>query len=158
MWRLQNGELPPSLSPQVFWILIGINDIGIDWCTPEVALLGILRVIEEILSKRTDAMIVLNGILPTTYERKRGFLNKSPKPTRFPVIWKDIQAINEQLRNYSTNRERVTFFNVPELFLKENGIQINKERMTDFLHPSSQGYKAWGDEIVELLDSLMSPP
>ena len=119
--------------------------------------MGIIRVIEEILSKRTDATVVINGLLPTTYERKRGFLNKTSKQRRFPVVWKDIQEINEQLRKYSSNRDRVTFFNMPELFLKENGIQINKDRMTDFLHPSAQGYKEWGDEIMKELDRVITP-
>lgn len=36
LYRIQNGEVPSTLNPPVFWILIGANDFIKLWCTPEM--------------------------------------------------------------------------------------------------------------------------
>merc|ERR1719282_1932648 len=66
LWRIQNGEVPSYLYPKVWWLVIGTNDLALKQCSEEVVLYGILRVILEIREKRSDAMIVVNSILPMT--------------------------------------------------------------------------------------------
>jgi len=66
LWRLQNGELPDYLRPKIWWLVIGDNDIALRQCSEEVVLVGILRIVEEILDKIPDAKIVINSILPMT--------------------------------------------------------------------------------------------
>lgn len=70
LWRILHGELPYYLKPQVFWIVLGTNDLAIKQCSEEVVLLGILRVIEEIQAERPDAKIVVNSIIPMTDDIK----------------------------------------------------------------------------------------
>jgi hypothetical protein len=30
LWRLNNGELPPEFKPPVFYIQVGLNDLGVE--------------------------------------------------------------------------------------------------------------------------------
>lgn len=165
LWRLQHGELPISLKPAVFWVLIGTNDMGWAWCSPEVALVGILRVVEELRSKRPGSQIVINGLLPRSFDTK-GYVMKAGKikNTILPSLWKDIQAINNQLEEYSRTRDDVYYFDATDIFLvngddmdltKENDLRIDENLMNDFVHPSHIGYRLWGDRIVKKLEELM---
>jgi hypothetical protein len=43
-----------------------MNDLGRSQCSEEVALIGILRVVEQIRMERPDALIVINSLLPMT--------------------------------------------------------------------------------------------
>ena len=167
LWRLQHGELPPSLDPPVFWLLIGTNDFGNTWCSAEVTLIGILRVIEEIRLKKPGSILVVNSLLPRSYDKKNGYLvppkkgfwNKKRSQGR-PSLWLDIQAVNHQLEQYCNNHEKILFFNATDIFLlpEENEKRkIDKNLMGDYLHPSALGYKLWGDQIVKKLDELIHP-
>ena len=84
LWRLKHGEIPDSFKPRVWWLLAGINDLTNGGCSPEVVLLGILRIVEEIQYWKPDAIIVINSILPTAVPAikrdknfKRGFNPKN---------------------------------------------------------------------------------
>ena len=63
LYRLQNGELPDTLNPKVFWILIGTNDLGAYQCSAEAVAAGNIRIVQELQAKRPRAKIVLNSIL-----------------------------------------------------------------------------------------------
>lgn len=165
LWRLQNGELPSSLNPTVFWLLIGTNDLGVSWCSAEVALIGILRVVEEIRAKKPGSIIVINGLLPRTFDTRKGFVTRKKNPglgnkKNRPVLWNDIVEINKELEEYSKHHDGVEYFNPNGIFLVDETVsskspQINKRLMPDYLHPSARGYKTWGDKIVERLDHLI---
>ncbi|CAJ1940324.1 unnamed protein product [Cylindrotheca closterium] len=80
LWRLQNGEMPDdytefSTEPAVMWLMIGSQDLGLTSCAPELVIIGILRIVEELLIRTTTANVVINGILPRTFNRD-GFVNK----------------------------------------------------------------------------------
>jgi lysophospholipase L1-like esterase len=94
LWRIQNGELPPSYhgeqSRQIFVVLIGTNDLSKDYCSPENVVIGILYIVEWILqryssssknnnnnnnNKNDDTQILLHGLLPRT-NNQDGYLNK----------------------------------------------------------------------------------
>jgi len=169
LWRLINGgELPQSLSPAVYWLLIGTNDMGWAWCSPEVTLIGILRVVEELRAKKPGAFIVINGLLPRSFDSK-GYLNRKNKigikhsTKNPPALWKDIQAINAQLEEYSNTHDNVIYFYAGDLFMidslaSDESLQLDKNLMNDYLHPSAIGYKLWGDRIVEKLEELIKQP
>jgi hypothetical protein len=48
LYRMLNGEMPDTLNPTAWWILIGINDFA-DRCSKESILVGNLAVLEEVL-------------------------------------------------------------------------------------------------------------
>lgn len=140
--------------------------MGWAWCSPEVTLVGILRVVEELRSKRPGSQIVINGLLPRSFDAKTGYVMKTmeiqnKKP---PPLWKDIQAINNQLEEYTRTRDNIHFFDATDIFLvngddmdlvKEKDLRIDQNLMKDFLHPSHIGYKLWGDQIVKKLEELI---
>ena len=66
LWRLMNGEMPTDFNPKIWWLELGMNDIGRMECSEEVVVLGVLRIIEEIRKKKPTAEIVINSILPMT--------------------------------------------------------------------------------------------
>jgi hypothetical protein len=66
LWRLLHGELDDGLEPHVWWISLGNNDLGRMQCSEEVVVIGILRVVEEIMTKRPNARIVINSVFPMT--------------------------------------------------------------------------------------------
>ncbi len=77
LWRLKHGEI--NLNPKVWWVTMGTNDLLSGGCSPEVVLLGILRIVEEIQWAKPDAIIVINGILPTAVpavKRDKNFKKK----------------------------------------------------------------------------------
>jgi lysophospholipase L1-like esterase len=154
LWRLQNGELPSHINPAIFWLLIGTNDIGRTWCSPEMVVIGVIRSVEEILSQRPSSRVVINGILPRSFN-KDGFVAKGG-PIK-PSVWGDIKAINSELKMYATYRDGVSYFETKVFFKdpKAPQLQIDKKLMPDLLHPSTAGYKLWGQEIVAKLDVLM---
>jgi len=80
LWRLKNDEMPDEYSdsstePAVIWLTIGSQDLGLTSCSPEMVIIGILRIVEEILLRTTTCHVVINGILPRTFNRD-GYVNK----------------------------------------------------------------------------------
>lgn len=156
LWRLQNGELPPNLNPKVFWLLIGTNDLGVSWCSPEATLIGILRVVEEIRQQRPGTLVVVNGLLPRSFDMENGFLYHSSNI----LMWNAIREVNAKLKAYCDHKKGVVYVDSTDLFLvdptvPEKMLQIDRNLMNDFLHPSYIGYKIWGDSIIEKLNELI---
>jgi len=85
LWRIQNGEIPANLHPKVWWLVLGVNDLSMRQCSEEVVLLGILRIIEEILDKRPDAIIVINSVLPMSSDVQ----GRVPK-----ISWQDVKKVS----------------------------------------------------------------
>jgi len=79
LWRLLNGEMPSEFNPKIWWLELGMNDLGRTRCSEEVVILGVLRVVEEILNKKPNANIVINSLLPMA-EFRGGF---EPKKWEF---------------------------------------------------------------------------
>jgi lysophospholipase L1-like esterase len=163
LWRLENGELPQTLQPKVFWVLIGTNDLGNKWCSPDATVLGIVRVVEAIRHSRPGAVVVINSIFPRSWH-KEGIVLKGKrigKGNFLPELWTSISNINAHLKDYSEKRENVEFFDVNDVFFlhgkieSKKHLQIDKNLMHDYLHPSHVGYKLWGDQIVQKLDVLI---
>ena len=84
LWRIQHGEVPPELSPKVFWIEAGTNDLSKDLCSEEIVTLGIQRLAEELHHHYPDAVVVIQSILPRS-NHKDGTLEGDKKLYRRPV-------------------------------------------------------------------------
>jgi len=78
--------MPEELSPDVWWLIIGTNNLAQQQCSEKVVLRGILRLIEEIQEKKPNAKIVINGILTISTDEDGAVPdiyttpNKSPMP------------------------------------------------------------------------------
>ena len=163
LWRIQNGEVPPELEPSVWWIAIGTNDFGLDLphCSPDLVLIGIKRVVEEIRKLRPGSIIVVNSLLPRSENDLPGRLVDDINPNRV-TIWQGIMEVNRGLREYCSKVKLVAYFDATSIFLRQHegtkgidGMYIPEELMYDFLHPTAEGYKRWGHEIVAKVRDLM---
>mmetsp|Transcript_27810 Transcript_27810/g.42569 ORF Transcript_27810/g.42569 Transcript_27810/m.42569 type:complete len:539 (+) Transcript_27810:73-1689(+) len=77
LWRTMHGEMPTEFNPKIWWLSLGMNDLGRMQCSEEVVVIGILRVVEQIRSVKPDAKIVINSMLPMA--DLRGGLTPTPK-------------------------------------------------------------------------------
>lgn len=167
LWRIQNGELPDHFNPPVIWILVGTNDFGKNWCATELVVIGIIRLVEELRLRKPGSTIVINSLLPRTFDR-HGYVSKG-RPGRWwsrasrsalPSLWDDIEAVNEELRNYATSRSKVEYVDTTRMFFvdpseEEEHLRIDTKLMPDYLHPSEKGYREWGQTIQARLNDLI---
>lgn len=141
LYRLQNGEMPDSLNPMLWWILIGTNDYP-DGCNREAILVGQLAVLYETRTRKPNALVVLQGLLP---RGRQNLLESS--------LWKDFQWINERLACLA-ELPQLDFFNGTSIFLRDDEDLVNETLMPDYLHPSNEGRRLWGLAIIERLKLL----
>lgn len=159
LWRMQNNEIPDTLHPSIWWIEIGTNDFLRDnYCSPEVVLMGIKRVVEEMRKQRPGSFIVVNSLLPRSDADDGSLLNSNGKIS----VWQGILEVNRGLRNYCETFRNVVYFDATSIFLRQkpktvgvDGQYIPQSLMADYLHPTAEGYKKWGDEIVASIHKLM---
>jgi lysophospholipase L1-like esterase len=141
LYRLQNGEMPDSLNPAAWWILIGTNDYP-DSCSRESILVGQLAVLYETRKRKPDALVILQGLLPRGHDN---LLESS--------LWQDFQWINDRLACLA-ELPQLDFFNGTSIFLADDEQLVNETLMDDFLHPSNEGRRLWGLAIVDHLKRL----
>jgi hypothetical protein len=61
--------MPADFNPKIWWLQLGLNDLGRTQCSEEVVVFGILRIVEEILVRKPEARIVINSLLPMSVLR-----------------------------------------------------------------------------------------
>jgi len=164
LYRLEHGEMPETLHPKVWWLLIGTNDLGMG-CSVDTIVAGNIRIVQEIHSRSTISLrkandhhqqqsptsIVINSILPRGSQELS--LKESPWPT--------LQKVNQKLQCYAELNPHVHFVNVTQAFVAEmddkKGLYVNEEMFEpDHVHPSPQGTKAWLELVVENVLELMA--
>lgn len=179
LWRIQNGELPETLTAKVFWVLIGTNDFlkattaqgeRVDQCSEEVVLMGIRRVVEEMRMRKPDCRIVVNGLLPRS-DLGGGMLYKKGEKT----VMDAIDVVNHHLKEYcEKSPNHLEYFDASNIFLRNRrnctnttglvdaeeeeeekyGKYIPLSLMEDSLHPTPLGYKLWAEQIRRKIKSL----
>jgi len=164
LWRIQNNEMPDKLNPSVWWILIGTNDFGPPdqpHCSPELVYMGIIRVVEEIRSRRSDAIIVINSILPRSEDDDEGNLLMNSK-TNKKSVWQGILEVNRRLKLYCADSLNIHYYDATSLFLRQrpntkgmDGQYIPDRLMADYVHPTAKGYTLYAESIVTELHYLM---
>ena len=153
-WRVQHGEIPASLNPKIWWILIGSNDLGRGQCSEEAVLLGIMKLAEEISLLKPNSVVVINSILP----RPKIKVSKHGKKLH---LWPYIQIVNSQLEHFCSKHEKdFHYFDAHSLFVNEGGkkghISIKTALMADGTHLTLEGHKVWGKAILDLVKDLKS--
>jgi hypothetical protein len=76
LWRILNGEMPNEFNPKIWWLELGLNDLGRAECSEEVVVIGVLRIVEEIMKAKPNAKIVINSLFPMA-ELRGGLLPPS---------------------------------------------------------------------------------
>jgi lysophospholipase L1-like esterase len=136
--------VPARLTPKVFWLLVGTNDLGEDHCSVESIVAGNLRIVQELQRRRQNVKIVINLLLPRTTD----------EDGRLGPIWQTIQSINQLLYFYAETMKNVYISNATDLFLR-NELTMDVELMPDLLHPSAAGSRLWGGDILKMVSRLI---
>jgi hypothetical protein len=71
LYRLLNGEMPDDFNPKIWWLELGMSDLGRSQCSEELVVLGILRVVEEIVNQKPDTNVVINSMFPMIELREK---------------------------------------------------------------------------------------
>ena len=146
LWHLENGMLPDTLNPKVWLVLIGTNDLGRTFCSKEATLRGILEVAARVRSKKPEATILLHGLLPRSDDSMAKVMEE--ENYKLGYYWEKIQWINQRLKESCNNDAHCVYMETNSIFLSSKET-INKETLTDALHPSSAGFKKWAPLVVE---------
>ena len=139
LFRLLNGEMPDTLNPKAWWILIGTNDVA-DRCSKESILVGNLAVLEAAMRRKPNARFIVQGLLP-----------RGRKRLAYNIIWKDFRWINARLACLTDVSSQLEFYNGSSLFLTKSGNFVNRTRMYDSKHPTLEGYKILAKNMIHQL-------
>lgn len=146
-WRMDNGELPPSLKPKVAVLMIGTNNTGYmsgaHMEKPEAIAQAITRLVETVNQKSPRTQILLLGIFP------RG---ENPSDR----LRQNNEAVNAILCKLDGTRN-VRYLDLAGKFLAADGT-LSRERSPDLLHLSPQGYEIWSRAIVPEIKQMLESP
>ena len=140
LWRLDHGQWPPSLKPDLVVLLIGTNNAD-QGSRPEDTALGIAEIIRVLHTRSPDSKILLLGIPP------RG--EDATSPERL------VNArVNELIRRCGDDR-RVIYLDPGRAMVDAAG-HLSTHVMADRLHPTSLGYAILGGAIDARIRQLMT--
>ena len=139
LWRLDHGEFD-GLHPRCVVINIGTNNFSrtshAPANTPAQVAEGIRAICVRVRSKSPKSRIVLMGVFP------RGA--KADDPFRAK-----ISELNKLLAEFG-KVPGITFVDLASQFLGADG-QLPRSLMSDFCHPTEQGYAIWAAALKPLL-------
>jgi lysophospholipase L1-like esterase len=138
LWRITEGKELEGISPKLFVIMIGTNNMGGN-SDKEIAE-GNEAIVKELRRQKPDAKILVLGIFPR---------NRDPKN---PVRAK-VKATNARLAKL-VDGKKVFYLDIGAKFLGEDEA-LPKEIMPDALHLSPKGYQIWADAIKPTLEKLL---
>ena len=141
------GQLDaPELNPEFIVLMIGINNT---WAQEDPVVdsvvAGITSVVDAVHARKPKARIILQSLLPT-HEAERNRNVVLPVNSR-------ISALAGQ-NPYSAY---VTYLNLYPLFTDAGGLQKKEFFVSDGVHPSDAGYRAWRAALLPFLDSKRRP-
>ena len=136
LWRLDNGELDGT-RPKLVVLLAGTNNMNVKSkadptlmnSTPEEIAEGVVAVADRLRRKLPGSRILVLGIFPRG--RKAG--------SRYRVAG---SAANRLIAEGLTDMERVSFADISDAFLDENGV-FPEELSHDALHLKDAGFVRW---------------
>ncbi|NOS69836.1 MAG: GDSL family lipase [Verrucomicrobia bacterium] len=138
LWRLDYGHLT-GLKPKVAVVLIGVNNIPDDTCTPRMVLEGVTAVVQKLRTKLPETKIILLGIFP---------FHEDFHPQRAKAL-----QVNQALRKLDDDKS-IHFLDFGHLFIQGDGT-ISKDMMHDFVHLSPEGYRLWAEAMEPTLAKLL---
>lgn len=141
LWRLQQGEVA-AMQPEVVVLMIGTNNTGHRQDPAEVTSAGVEAIITELGQRLPDAEVLLLAIFP------RGATPEDP-------LRQLNRAINQQLESLAAKHGDVTFLDLNDIFLDEQG-HLPAHIMPDMLHPNARGYRLWAKAMEPKLKELLN--
>lgn len=151
LWRIQQNEFR-DLQPKVWWISIGVNDLLSTYCSEETTLMGVLRIVEELLHRNDGSTIVINSILPVAV---RSSLSLEGKHIH-NKYWPAIKLVNERLKKFAKKHPGVKFFNADDILTDNHGANkyMKKEMFVDKVHLSADGQEALAEAQADEIAAI----
>jgi len=161
LWRLQNGELLPSVAKDqnaIFIMLIGTNNIGSGFLPGETHL-GVMAVAEYILSSTSGKLVMLQ-ILPRGDSHRlqnicppRCQSNGEPFESFMPAVTQSNNAIFDSVDALNPKYEkRLRLIDCGEEFrssVPPPNHEVDTNVMPDSLHPNAKGSKILAKCILD---------
>ena len=143
IWRIENGELDHS-KPKVVLLLVGTNNTdGNHFLTitqPKELKDAIWKITRIIRKKLPETKILLVGIFPYGYKaNNRDNINKET---------------NVLLSEFPSKDKRIYYKDIGEIFLDDSD-KINKNLMSDYLHPNAKGHLLMFKTLDPFIEELM---
>lgn len=129
-------RLALKYKPRAILLYEGDNDTGKDKIPNE----QIISQLEQIIAKTHEA-------LP---QARIYLLSVKPSVSR-AATWPVAQALNAQYADLAANDSLITYINVAQPFLKEDGSVMTDIFVDDNLHLNEKGYSIWAATIREVL-------
>lgn len=141
LWRLENGTIA-GLAPRVVVLMIGTNNIGAN--TPAEIAAGIRRIVRLLRDKLPETKVLVLGVFPRGKKRMKELEEDTldPRPAQINALVAPI-----------ADGKMIFYEDISKSFLNDGG-NIPKSLMPDFLHLSPEGYAAWANAIEPLLWKL----
>ena len=175
LWRIQEGEFQ-QLQPKIWWLSIGIQDLLSTDCSEEITLIGILRVVEELVARQDGSTIVINSLLPTTMSTKyhkgekdsdndkndsKHFSTKYSGRHSHNEISKSITEINSKLASFASKHNGIKFFDATPYFLKSSTTAsthgtkyLKKDLYMDSYNLSPEGHLVWMTQQAQVIANI----
>jgi len=151
LWHIQNGIIPKSLQPKVWFLLIGTNDLRNHKMTPAIIACAIVDIALQVKRLRPNAKIIISGLLPKQDGSGRGSLTLGKN-------WDKIRNINSRLEGFCIdNPDGFYYFEDSALFVDDNHNEIKSKMMKDGIHPTPLGLELWGPKVVKKVQELIEP-
>ncbi len=153
-WRLRQYEIA-GVRPKIWWIAVGRDDLYRTKCSEEVALMGVLRVVEELINRQDGATIVINSLLPIARNNKLQLEGKRFKNE----MYTSVAEVNRRLKNFAKKHHHVVFFDADDIFVQQKG---NSKYISDgmyfdkyYPYPSIKGFKELVNSQIQFIDAIM---
>ena len=137
LWRVRHGELD-GYAARLVTLMIGTNNSG---DRPEDIIRGVRTVLEEVRRKQPTAKVLLMGYLPCG-ERKDD------------VRRAKLDAVRPCIRLLADGKD-VLWFDCSERFLKPDGSADKAMFDYEYIHPSTEGYRVWREELEPVLKQIL---
>lgn len=150
LWRLIHGEMPNGFEPKIWWVSLGMNDLTRQQCSEEVVVLGVLRVVEEILKRRPRARIVINSLLPMADLRGGTVVDEKAYRDAFSTYRGKRSVSAHYVRKEVNGQERFQRIPPPA----EGGGQRQRRNNRQLLEAAIEAYSARNNDNSEEITKL----
>lgn len=141
LWQLTDGKILEGMNPELFVILIGINNVLAN-DSSESIVYGIKNVIHLLKRHSPEAKILLLGLLPTRF---------AANPAK--GYGKTFAEVNKLLPALQDNKQ-VFYVDLKTAFLNPDGTR-NESLYTDGLHFTKKGYAAFDNALMPQIERLL---
>jgi lysophospholipase L1-like esterase len=154
-WRLDHGLETIRMSPKVFVLNIGTNDLRdpSKARAKDVAAGVMTSVVARLTATWPRAKVLVLGLLPRA-PREFPITTDSEAWDESNQYYRPIKKINALLEAAAVP-PRVTYLDCGGGLLSEDGTRLPRTTMGDYLHPSLEGYRVLADCIEPVLHRVI---